>query len=112
MKTVTTLIGALVIALGSAGAAAAAQPAGMRGTVRVAGSGMPLEGAVVRLTLAGFDRPVERVTDKQGRFDFAWVLPGTYTVAVKRQGFRTVELPVEGRSGDRLVLTVPLVQSE
>ncbi|MEV5433507.1 MFS transporter [Streptomyces sp. NPDC052701] len=68
---------------------------GLTGLVRAAGSGLPVEDAMVIVTDVRGDLLAARATGEQGEFSFAELVPGTVTVAVNAAGYRPRALPVE-----------------
>ena len=86
-------IAALLLALGGTGAAdLTAQTGTVTGVVTGAASGRPLNDAHV--SLVGTE--MQRMTDRQGRYQFDEVPPGTHTVQAGMLGFgtRTAEITV------------------
>ncbi|MDE2663205.1 MAG: carboxypeptidase-like regulatory domain-containing protein [Gemmatimonadota bacterium] len=75
--------------------AAAGQEAGrVAGVVRAEDTGVPVEGAAVRL--AGGDVAVaETVTGASGAFSFDGIAPGEYVLGVRRIGFAAYSVPLE-----------------
>src|SRR5215471_8846618 len=51
-------------------------------------SGAAVAGAAVRLTGADSRQPREAVTNSEGGYDFATVVPGSYELKVSKPGFR------------------------
>jgi hypothetical protein len=82
---------ALVVLLSSAATAQTAQVGQLAGTVHDA-TGGALRGATV--TLHHQDRGVNRqvITDRNGRYLFAVVTPGRYTIVVKQSSFETATI--------------------
>ncbi|WP_037674717.1 MFS transporter [Streptomyces griseus] len=68
---------------------------GLNGTVRAAGTGLPVKDAMVIVTDVRGDLLATGTTGEQGEFGFAELVPGTVTVAVNAAGFRPRALPVE-----------------
>ncbi|WP_030041877.1 MSCRAMM family protein, partial [Streptomyces resistomycificus] len=68
---------------------------GLRGVVRAAQSGLPVEGAMVIVTDVRGDLLASAATGEQGEFSFTELVPGTVTVAVNAGGHRPRALPVE-----------------
>ncbi|MFG2132704.1 MFS transporter [Streptomyces sp. NPDC048751] len=68
---------------------------GLNGTVRAAGSGLPVKDAMVIVTDVRGDLLATGTTGEQGEFGFAELVPGAVTVAVNAAGFRPRALPVE-----------------
>jgi hypothetical protein len=70
-----------------------AQAAGagrVQGSVRLEGERTPVAYALVRLSLEGGGAPVRSaLTDEQGAFQFAAVLPGRYRISLERIGLRS-----------------------
>ena len=84
------------LALGLAGPlAAVGQESGrVAGVVRAADTGVPVEGAAVRL--AELDVvATETVTDASGAFAFEGIAPGEYVLGVRRIGFAAYSVPLE-----------------
>jgi hypothetical protein len=76
---------------------AGARDGGISGTVREDTSGVPVEGAAVRLIGRGLEE--EQVTGSDGGYDFA-VYSGTYTLVGAASGYVSTVLPqVEVQSG-------------
>src|SRR5271169_5304120 len=65
----------------------AGKPATLRGTVGDP-QNHPLERAAVSLENKDTGKTLNTVTDSQGHYDFAGISPGTYTLRVKREGWR------------------------
>ncbi|WP_406421005.1 MFS transporter [Streptomyces sp. NBC_00873] len=77
---------------------------GLAGTVRAAGSGDPVDGAMVIVTDVRGDVLASGKSAGTGEFTFAELVPGAVTVAVNAAGFRPLALPVEiGGQGVTLV---------
>lgn len=75
-------------------AAAGQEPGWVAGVVRAADTGVPVEGAAVRL--AGADVVVaETVTGPSGSFAFEAIPPGEYVLGVRRIGFAAYSVPLE-----------------
>ncbi|MFV0134964.1 MFS transporter [Streptomyces sp. HMX87] len=68
---------------------------GLTGLVRAAGSGLPVQDAMVVVTDVRGDLLATATTGEQGEFSLAELVPGTVTVAVNAAGFRPRALPVE-----------------
>ncbi|MFF3740504.1 MFS transporter [Streptomyces sp. NPDC002566] len=68
---------------------------GLRGVVRAAVTGEPVESAMVIVTDVRGDLLATGTTGEQGDFSFAELVPGAVTVAVNAAGFRPRALPVE-----------------
>ncbi|WP_405389628.1 MFS transporter [Streptomyces sp. NBC_01102] len=68
---------------------------GLAGTVRTAGEGGPVEGAMVVVTDVRGDVLATGATGAAGEFTFGELIPGTVTVAVTAAGHRPLALPVE-----------------
>ncbi|MGW7407977.1 MFS transporter [Streptomyces sp. NPDC054833] len=68
---------------------------GLSGTVRAAGSALPVKDAMVIVTDVRGDLLATGITGEQGEFGFAELVPGAVTVAVNAAGFRPRALPVE-----------------
>ncbi|MFD4031343.1 MFS transporter [Streptomyces sp. NPDC058637] len=68
---------------------------GLAGTVRTAGEGGPVEGAMVVVTDVRGDVLATGATGAAGDFTFGELIPGTVTVAVTAGGYRPLALPVE-----------------
>ncbi len=76
-------------------AAANAQEAvRIEGTITDDGTGEPIDGATVRLADASGSAR-ETITGPDGIFAFAQVLPGEYTLAVRRFGYEVLSAPLE-----------------
>lgn len=92
MRTVAALmIAACVLALGSRSVRAQSFQGGLRGAVHDAGGVVP----GVEVTLTNDSTSIKRstVTNSSGEYVFAAVDPGTYTLRVSLQGYKTVERP-------------------
>ena len=75
-------------------AAAGQEPGRVSGVVRATDTGVPVEGASVRL--AGADVVVgETVTGPGGAFAFDGIAPGAYVLGVRRIGFAAYSVPLE-----------------
>ena len=75
-------------------AVAGQEPGRVAGVVRAADTGVPVEGAAVRL--AGADVVVaETVTGPSGSFAFEGIPPGEYMLGVRRIGFAAYSVPLE-----------------
>ncbi|WP_326698763.1 MFS transporter [Streptomyces sp. NBC_01754] len=68
---------------------------GLAGAVRTAGSGAPIERAMVVVTDVRGDVLATGVSDAAGEFVFGALIPGAVTVAVTATGYRPLALPVE-----------------
>ncbi|MFF6998827.1 MFS transporter [Streptomyces sp. NPDC008313] len=68
---------------------------GLGGAVRAAGTGDPVQGAMVVVTDVRGDVLATGSTGEQGEFAFAELVPGPVTVAVNAAGHRPTALPVE-----------------
>lgn len=68
---------------------------GLTGLVRAAGSGQPVEDAMVIVTDVRGDLLASGTTGEQGDFSFAELVPGAVTIAVNAAGYRPRALPVE-----------------
>ncbi|WP_461096146.1 MFS transporter [Streptomyces bullii] len=68
---------------------------GLTGLVRAAGSGRPVEDAMVIVTDVRGELLATGTTGEQGEFSFAELVPGAVTVAVNAAGYRPRALPVE-----------------
>ncbi|MEV0183730.1 DHA2 family efflux MFS transporter permease subunit [Streptomyces sp. NPDC050625] len=68
---------------------------GLSGTVRAAGSALPVKDAMVIVTDVRGDLLATGITGEQGEFGFTELVPGAVTVAVNAAGFRPRALPVE-----------------
>jgi EmrB/QacA subfamily drug resistance transporter len=68
---------------------------GLTGLVRAAGSGQPVQDAMVIVTDVRGDLLATQATGEQGEFSFAELVPGAVTVAVNAAGYRPRALPVE-----------------
>ncbi|MFJ2906344.1 MFS transporter [Streptomyces sp. NPDC087212] len=68
---------------------------GLNGLVRAAGTGLPVDGAMVIVTDVRGDLLATGTTGAGGEFGFAELVPGAVTVAVNAAGFRPRALPVE-----------------
>jgi EmrB/QacA subfamily drug resistance transporter len=93
-----------VMAGGAAGADVTLPGASsLTGTVRTAGTGRPLAGAAA--SLAGPDGEVVagQTTDDAGRYRFADLIPGSYTLAVAAPGHQPAALPVTVADGEPAV---------
>lgn len=64
------------------------------GTVTEDGTDQPIEGATVRLADASGSAR-ETITGSDGAFAFAQVMPGEYTLAVRRLGYGLLSTPLE-----------------
>ncbi len=85
------LVGVALL-LGAPSAKAQTTSASVSGTVNdPQGSGVP--GATVTLTSLMQGNVANTTTDTSGRFTFAIVRPGTYSLRVSLQGFKTLERP-------------------
>jgi hypothetical protein len=92
---------ALIAALAFSGAAWAQATTSLRGAVTDP-SGAAVPGAVVTIANGATGLARTTVTAANGRYGFAAVLPGTYTLTVKAHGFSTYERP-----GLRLRVSLP-----
>jgi TonB-dependent receptor len=94
-----------VFALVGLGATVNAQSGAIRGTVSEAGTGLNLEGVVVRIP----ELDLRTTTDRSGRFAFRNVPPGTFAVSAQFLGYpptgRTVEVVANEEAVVRLVFT-------
>ena len=63
------------------------KPATLRGTV-VDPESLPVGGAAVSLENENTGKTLHEVTDSHGHYSFAGISPGTYTLRVKRKGWR------------------------
>ncbi|MCC5841013.1 MAG: TonB-dependent receptor [Opitutales bacterium] len=94
-----------VFALFGAGATLHAQTGTVRGTVSEAGTGLNLEGVVVRIP----ELDLRTTTDRSGRFAFRNVPAGTFAVSAQFLGYpptgRTVEVIAGEETPVRLVFT-------
>ncbi|MFJ9588868.1 MFS transporter [Streptomyces acidicola] len=68
---------------------------GLSGTVRDAGTAVPVKDAMVVVTDVRGDVLATGTTGRQGEFTFADLVPGTVTVAVNATGHRPRALPVD-----------------
>lgn len=68
---------------------------GLAGTVKAAGSGAPVDGAMVVVTDVRGDVLATGASGPAGEFAFGELIPGSVTVAVNAAGFRPLALPVE-----------------
>nr|WP_037674941.1 MFS transporter [Streptomyces griseus] len=68
---------------------------GLTGTVRAAGTGLPVKDALVLVTDVRGDLLASHTTGEQGDFTFTDLAPGPVTVAVNAVGHRPRALPVE-----------------
>lgn len=68
---------------------------GLGGVVRAAGSGLPVQDAMVIVTDVRGDLLATGTTGESGEFSFAELVPGAVTVAVNAAGYRPRALPVE-----------------
>lgn len=95
-RGVTRRLKFMAFALGVAWpiAAAGQEPGRVAGVVRAEDTGVPVEGAAVRL--AGDDVVVaETVTGPGGSFAFEGIAPGEYVLGVRRIGFAAYSVPLE-----------------
>ncbi len=98
----------LVLLLAFAGAAGAQEARGtITGTVRDSSKAV-IPGASVTITNVAMGTSVPVTTNEVGWFQAAYLIPGTYRVAVELAGFKKYLREVEVRINDRLELEVPL----
>jgi hypothetical protein len=98
----------IALLLASAGAAGAQEARGtITGTVRDSSRGV-IPGASVTITNVAMGTSVPVVTNDVGWFQAAYLIPGTYRVAVELAGFKKFVREIEVRINDRLELEVPL----
>lgn len=95
-KRVPLLALAIALVAGNAflsDTASAQEAIRIEGTITDDGTGEPIEGATVRLAdPSGSAR--ETITGSDGAFAFAHVLPGEYTLAVRRLGYEVLSAPL------------------
>ncbi len=123
------LAGALALTLAgrplaAQGARAPAEPpdaGSVSGTVVVASTGTPISGAVVALEAAGEDalvsaasgafvaRSMSVVTDVDGAYRFAGLVPGAYRLLVRHLGFRPAAVSIDLAPGAPFRVSVALV---
>jgi EmrB/QacA subfamily drug resistance transporter len=72
----------------------------LAGTVRTAGTGAPLAGAVVTLADLRGEVVAARSTDDQGRYLVADLAPGRYALALSARGHQPTAIPVTVADGD------------
>jgi len=94
---VATILTALLTVSVATSPSMAQQPVIVRGFVRDSVSGRPLAGAIVGLGPNGSDRITR--TDDAGEFAFSKVIPGTYSLTVKRLGYEPRSRAVDARAG-------------
>jgi len=70
----------------------------LQGTV-VDAYGQVLSGAAIELTSSGGTRSLRAETTKEGRFQFAELIPGKYTLSVKLEAFVDVQREVDVAAG-------------
>ncbi|MDE2662612.1 MAG: carboxypeptidase-like regulatory domain-containing protein [Gemmatimonadota bacterium] len=88
------LLAAIALSVAWPMAAAGQEPGRVAGVVRAEDTGVPVEGAAVRL--AGGDVAVaETVTGASGAFSFDGIAPGEYVLGVRRIGFAAYSVPLE-----------------
>ncbi|MPY62168.1 MFS transporter [Streptomyces spongiae] len=82
---------------------------GLSGTVRDAGTALPVKDAMVVVTDVRGDVLATGTTGEQGGFTFADLVPGTVTVAVNAAGHRPRALPVDigGTGVTRIEIDLP-----
>jgi hypothetical protein len=97
MKPCLVLLASLLL-VASVAAADGPQTGQVTGLVQATG-GQALAGVPVSLT--GDRGTVSAVTDAEGRFRFAAILPGSYTVSAEMEGLQATGRPVEVKAGDR-----------
>jgi hypothetical protein len=83
------IVGVLAVFVGAASAGAQTFHGGLRGAVRESGGVVP--GVNVTLTNEGTNASRSTVTNQRGEYAFVNVDPGTYTLKVAMQGFKTIE---------------------
>jgi len=104
-RFVATIFTALLSASIRTSGAGAQQPVPVRGKVQDSVSGRPLAGAIVGLGPNGSDRTTR--TDDAGEFAFSKVVPGNYSLTVKRLGYEPRARAVEVKAGmDSLVVAM------
>jgi len=82
----------------------------LAGTVRDRSGDRPVIGALVAITRAGADHPLAMVeTDSAGDFAFPRVPVGTYTVSIRRIGYREITEDVLLEARARTEITASLV---
>jgi EmrB/QacA subfamily drug resistance transporter len=75
----------------------------LAGMVRTAGTGQPLAGAAVSLASGSGEIITGQTTDGAGRYRFAGLAPGGYTLAVTAPGHQPAALPVTVADGEQAV---------
>lgn len=80
----------------------------LAGTVRAAGSGMPVSGATVALADSRGEVLEARGTDDAGRYLFDELAPGRYTVAVSAPSYQPSALPVSVTDGAQVTVDAEL----
>ena len=72
-------------------------------------TGANLNETILNVTNVNTNARASGETNKEGNFDIPYLLPGSYQVAVERQGFaKAVRENIEIRVGDRLTLDFDL----
>ena len=85
----------ICLLIGLAAAATAVAQQRITGTVTDRSKNEPLTGIAVLLGGENLARQLTATTDDSGRFSFAGLSPGTYTVSASAETFRPVEVSVE-----------------
>lgn len=98
---------ALIAALVQIAAAQQPPPAVLQGTVVQAGTNSPLANARVELRSGGAFTAVDSIiTDREGRFSFPKVSPGSYRLVASRLGYVNAEYGQRQPNGPALTLTL------
>lgn len=85
--------------------------AALSGQVRASSRGAPLQGVAVRLTDETRTTRDSTITDADGRFTFASLLPGSYRVEYLRIGFARQQRTLELKAGRHLQDGVALLRT-
>jgi len=88
-----------------------ANTASLQGTVRNAQTNLGVPGVKISLLRSGI-LTGEKSTDGEGIFRFVGLAPGSYKLKAEREGFQTLDLPVQVNGPETTALTLEPVERE
>lgn len=107
-----SVVAAALVAVCLSGSVQAQSRVSVRGRVKVAGFGSPVDNAVVRFEPLRLGLRVERTTDKSGTFQADSIVPGVYRLTVHCDGYEPLVMStIQVRPSENLELDIPLTRT-